>query len=222
MTRHRWDMTPKEAVQLQRQLAGSVRVEPLHGPVHTVAGADCAFLGGRRILAAAVLCEARTMKVIATAEAVLPLEFPYIPGLLSFREAPSVIAAVEKLPCRPDLLLCDGQGLAHPRGLGLASHVGLWLDLPTVGVAKSILCGEHRPVGPRRGSRRQLRYKGAAVGAALRTRDHVRELYVSPGHRVTLEDAIRWTLRGACHARLPEPTRHAHQYVTRRKIQLGG
>ena len=215
MIRHRWDISPTEAIELQKRLAGEVRVEPLRREVRTVAGVDCAFLdGGRRVLAAAVLCDAKTMEVVASTHDVRACGFPYVPGLLSFREGPAVIAAVRKLPHTPDLLMCDGQGLAHPRGLGLASHVGLCVDLPTIGVAKSRLCGEHRAPGVRRGSRTQLRLKGKVIGAVLRTRTGVKPLYVSVGHRLTLDDAVRWTLRCGRGVRLPEPTRCAHHSVT--------
>jgi len=216
---HAWDISPAEAAALQRRLAGEVRVEPIGRDVRTVAGADCALLdGGRRIAAAAVLCDARSWEIIASAHVVRPLEFPYVPGLLSFREAPAVIEAVRKLPRPADLLMCDGQGLAHPRGLGLASHVGLWLDIATIGVAKSRLCGEHEAPGLRRGCRRQLRLAGRVIGAVVRTRTSVKPLYVSVGHRVTLDEAVYWTLRACRGVRLPEPTRKAHQYVSRLKI----
>lgn len=218
MIEHRWDISPAEAVELQRKLAGLVRAEPLTGSIWTVAGTDCAFLdGGKRIVAAAVLCDARTLAVIASVHAVRPCRFPYVPGLLSFREAPATIEAVGKLPARPDLLMVDGQGLAHPRGLGLACHVGLWLDVPTIGVAKSRLCGQHGEPGARRRCRRQLRFAGRVVGAVVRTRTGVKPLYVSVGHRVTLDEAVRWTLRCGRGVRLPEPTRRAHQYVSRLK-----
>ncbi len=217
---HSWDLTPKQAVALQRKLADRVRIEPLAGPVETVAGTDCAFLdGGRRILAAAVLCHARSMDVLAEAHVVQRCPMPYIPGLLSFREAPAVIQAVENLPARPDLVLCDGQGRAHPRRLGLASHVGLWLDLPVVGVAKSVLCGRFRQPGQARRCRTQMRHDGEVVGAAVRTRHGVRPVYVSVGHRVSLDDAIRWTLRCGRGVRLPAPARQAHLLVTRIKKQ---
>jgi deoxyribonuclease V len=215
MLRHQWNLSPKDAVKLQRELAGLVRVEPLAGEVRTVAGADCAFIGKDRIVAAAVLCDAGTLETIASATETLTCAFPYVPGLLSFREAPAVIAAVGKLPARPDLLMIDGHGLAHPRSFGIASHVGLWLDLPTIGAAKSLLCGLHRPPGLRRGCRARIVFKGNAIGAAVRTRDGVKPMYVSVGHRITLQEAIRWALRAAVAARLPEPTRRAHQYVTR-------
>lgn len=215
MIRHRWDISPAKAVELQRQLAEKVRVEPLTRRVCLVGGVDCAFLdGGRRIIAGAVLCDAESMDVVASAHDVRTCLFPYIPGLLSFREGPAVIAALRKLPGKADLLICDGQGTAHPRGLGLACHVGLWVDLPTIGVAKSRLCGEHRIPGVRRGCRAQLRLEGKVVGAVLRTRTAVRAVYVSVGHRLTLTDAIRWTLRCGRGLRVPEPTRRAHQLVS--------
>ena len=197
-----------------------MRVEAPAGPIATVAGTDCAFVdGGRRVLAAAVLCDAATMEVLATAESLLPCRFPYVPGLLSFREARAVIEAVKRLGRRPDLLMCDGQGLAHPRGMGLASHVGLLLDVPTIGVAKSRLCGEHRAPGARRGCRAQLRLDGEVIGSVVRTRTGVRPLYVSVGHRVDLATAVRWTLRCCRGVRLPEPTRRAHQFVSRLKAR---
>ena len=212
---HSWDISPKEAIELQKRLAAKVRAQPLARQVRTVAGADCAFLdGGRRIVAAAVLCDAKSMEALETACVVRACRFAYVPGLLSFREAPAVIEAVGKLSRLPDLLICDGQGQAHPRGLGLASHVGLWVDLPTIGVAKSRLCGEHRDPGESRGCRTQLRLGGKVVGTVLRTRSGVKPLYVSVGHRITLNDAVRWTL-GCCRKfRLPEPSRQAHNCVT--------
>jgi len=229
--RHRWDITPKEAVALQRELAGKVRTEPLKGPVRTVAGADCAFLGerhGRRqaprgqIIAAAVLCDAESLQIVATAHVVRPCEFPYVPGLLSFREAPAVLEAIERLPERPDVLMCDGQGYAHPRRFGLASHVGVWLDIPTIGVAKSRLCGEPVAPGVARGRRVALRHRGETIGTVLRTRAHVKPLYISVGHQVTLEGAVRWALRCAVRFRLPEPTRLADRLVAQLKKPLCG
>jgi len=228
MLRHRWDISPAEAMALQRRLAERVRIEPLQREVRTVAGADCAFVdegwrGGWRawrsssrvrVIAAAVLCDAVSLEVLAARHVIQPCRFPYVPGLLSFREAPAVIAAVQALPVRPDLLLCDGQGRAHPRRLGLASHVGLWLDIPTIGVAKSRLCGRHGQVGRRRGCRRSLRADDECIGAVVRTRSGVKPLYVSVGQRITLAECIRWTLHCARRFRQPEPTRRAHLLVS--------
>ena len=215
--RHEWDLTPKEAVKLQGDLASAVRVEPLTTPVRTIAGVDCALVDDRRIAAAAVLCDAETLEVVQQAFCVRPLAFPYVPGLLSFREAPAVIEAVERLSQMPDLLMCDGQGIAHPRGLGIASHVGLWLDLPTVGVAKSRLCGEHGDVGLKRGCKVQLKLASRVIGSVCRTKTNVKPLYISPGHRITLDQAVVWALRADGGYRLPEPTRQAHQAVAKLK-----
>ncbi|MDP6546281.1 MAG: deoxyribonuclease V [Phycisphaerae bacterium] len=216
MLKHSWNISPARAISIQKSLASRVSIAPLTAPVETVAGTDCAFLdGGKKIVAAVVLCDAKSMELLGSVSVVRACRFPYVPGLLSFREAPAVIAAVEKLIPRPDLLMCDGQGLAHPRGLGLASHVGLWLDLPTIGVAKSRLCGTHRPPGENRRCRAQLRYGGRVVGVAIRTRSGVKPLYISVGHRLSLDQAISWTLRCGRGVRLPEPTRKAHQLVSR-------
>ena len=221
MKPHRWDISPAQAVSLQKKLARLIRVQPIAGQVALIAGADCAFLaGGSKVLAAAVLCDARSLAVVESAYEVADCLMPYVPGLLSFREAPAVLAAIARLKRRPDLLMCDGQGLAHPRGLGLASHVGLLLGLPTIGVAKSRLCGEHRPPGTRRGCRTQLRLHGRTIGAVVRTRTGVRPLYVSVGHLVTLDEAVRWTLRCSRSARLPEPNRRAHVLVSAMKSSL--
>jgi deoxyribonuclease V len=221
MTEHEWQLTPAEAIALQKQLAGRVRLMPLPGEVRLVAGVDCSFPSREEIIAGAVLCDAATMDVLAERVIRQSCVFPYISGLLSFREAPAVIEAVGALPERPDLLLCDGQGLAHPRGLGLASHVGLWVDLPTVGVAKSRLCGDYRTPGQRRGCATRLRLAGRTIGKVVRTRDGVRPLFVSPGHRITLDEAVRWTLQSGRGFRLPEPTRQADRLVARARREPG-
>lgn len=224
--RHSWDVTPTEAIGIQKSLADLVHSAPLTGPVRTVAGVDCAFTDDGGILAAAVLCDAETMAPLVSADIVQPCRFPYVPGLLSFREAPAILAVLDALRLHAqeegvaddlDLVMCDGQGIAHPRGLGLASHVGLWLGRPTIGVAKSRLCGEHRDPAPSRGSRAALRLGGRVVGTVLRTRDAVRPLYVSVGHAITLAEAVAWVLRSGRGRRLPEPTRLADQLVTRCK-----
>jgi deoxyribonuclease V len=215
---HDWDLTPKQAIKLQGDLADAVRVEPLKGPIKLIAGIDCApVAGGRKIAAVAVLCDAETLEIVEQAYCVQPCVFPYVPGLLSFREAPVVIEAVRRLGKKPDLLMCDGQGIAHPRGLGLASHVALWLDTPAIGVAKSRLCGQHRDVGRTKGCKAQLKLNGRVVGSVLRTRDNVKPLYISVGHRASLADAIEWTLTCTAGYRLPEPTRQAHLAVSKLK-----
>jgi deoxyribonuclease V len=216
---HRWDIAPSQAIQLQKRLAGRVAETPLTGEIRTLAGVDCTVSpDGRRILAAAVLCDAKTMRTLAVATAEAECTFPYVPGLLSFREIPAVLKALKNLPLRPDLLMCDAQGRAHPRRFGLACHVGVLLDIPAIGVAKSLLVGDHRPPGFKRGGSARLVYKGEVVGRVLRTRDDVKPVFVSVGHRVTLEQAVRWTLRCCRGVRLPEPTRRAHQEVTRLRL----
>ena len=220
-TLHSWDVTPKQAIQIQLRLASLVHEETLRGRVRTVAGVDCAFFRDTgRVIVVGVLCSVPDMTVLEESRCILPCTFPYVPGLLSFREAPAVIKAVEGFSDTPDLLMCDSQGRAHPRRFGLACHVGVWLQLPTIGVAKNRLCGSHCTPGQRRGCRTQLRLDSEVVGMVVRTRTNVKPVYVSTGQMATLKDAVRWTLRCARGYRLPEPTRQAHLRVTRWKKTL--
>lgn len=209
---HRWDLTPGEAIALQRGLSAAVEREDRLGAAATLAGVDVAY--GRRggpatAAAAAVLFGAADLRPLDQARVELTLAFPYVPGLLSFREAPAAIAAIRRLVRGPDLLLCDGHGIAHPRRIGIASHLGLCLDLPSIGVAKSILVGSHGPLGPARGDWTPLVDRGEVIGAALRTRPGVRPVYVSIGHRVCLATAIAIVLQCTGRFRLPEPIRAA-------------
>ena len=211
---HSWDLTPAEARDLQRDLASRVDTTALLGPVSTIAAADASYnRGDDRIFAAVVVLDAATFQLIERAGVVEPARYPYIPGLLSFREAPAVLSAFERLRTRPDVLVCDGQGIAHPRRLGIACHVGLWLDLPTIGSAKSRLCGTFDEPGPSRGDRSPLIHRGEAIGAVLRTRNRVSPVYVSPGHRCDLDSAVRLVLDTTGKYRLPTPIRMAHDYV---------
>ncbi len=222
--KHSCDLTPSEAIALQRELAGRVKVCPLRQSVCIVAGVDCAFIGrsgpwahrrkNARIIAGVVLCDAETMEVIERRDVVRWCAFPYVPGLLSFREAPAIADAIGRLSRRPDLLMVDGQGIAHPRGVGIASHLGLMLDMPSIGVAKSRLCGLYDEPALPRGSVAPLMLDNRRVGSVLRTRDGVKPLYVSPGHRVSIADADHWTFKSCRGVRLPEPTRRAHQHVS--------
>lgn len=219
--RHRWDLTPTEAVTLQRNLAGWVRVEPLLRQVRFVAGSDCSFTGGgASIIAAWVVWDQAEKQIVERVHVVRDCTFPYVPGLLSFREAPAVLDAAALLRRKPDAYMVDGQGMAHPRRLGLASHVGLVLDAPTVGCAKSRLCGAFVEPAMKRGSSRRLTHQGETIGRVVRTRDGVKPLFVSVGHRVSLEDAQRLVLRCCTKYRLPEPTRQAHQYVSELKREV--
>ncbi len=207
---HSWDVTPGEAAAWQQRLRPQVRLEPFAGPVRRVAGVDVSFRADRA-RAAVVVLSFPALELVDQAWAEVAVSFPYIPGLLSFREGPAVLAAFARLALWPDLIIFDGQGIAHPRRLGLASHLGLFLDLPSIGCAKSRLCGEHDEPGPARGDWAPLYHKGEVVGAALRSRPGTRPLYVSPGHRVDLETAIRHVLACCTRYRLPETTRRAHR-----------
>jgi deoxyribonuclease V len=216
---HRWDLSPREAIALQRELASCVNPAPppwgssLEGL--RVAGADVSCRrGSKTVRAAVVVTRIPDFAVLGAARLEREAKMPYVPGLLSFREAPSVIEAFGMLPAKLrksiDALICDGQGLAHPRGLGLASHIGLWLGIPTVGCAKSRLCGTHAEPGPDRGDFAPLELDGRVVGRVLRTRDNVKPLFVSVGHLINLEGACDLVLGCGRGLRLPEPTRLAH------------
>ena len=211
---HPWDLAPREAVELQKTLRAQVRLEPPAKPIRTVAGTDISFNKFEEtIYAGIVVLRLPELTVVEQVGVVTSTKFPYVPGLLSFREAPAVLEAWEKLQTEPDAVMFDGQGIAHPRRMGIASHVGLWLDRPTWGCAKSVLCGRYDEPAPERGARSPLIDKGETIGAALRTKNDVQPIYVSPGHRMDLETAVALTLRCDGGYRQPEPTRRAHLLV---------
>lgn len=210
---------------MQETLASKVQHTPLKLPPRTVAGIDCAFSrDGKTILAVAVVLKFDSFEILETADAARKVTFPYIPGLLSFREAPVCIAAVEKLTTKPDIFIIDGQGIAHPRRLGLAAHLGLFFDKPTIGCAKSRLTGEFNEPPLQKGTHTLLTHtkhdtQAETIGAVLRTRTNVKPVFVSVGHKCLLEDAVRITLACATKYRLPEPTRLAHQLVAKLKLK---
>ena len=205
---------------MQNRLAGKIRFVSLRRKPKIVAGLDCAFSrDGRKIFAVAVVIKLVTFEIIETKSAVRKVTFPYIPGLLSFREAPVCIAAANKLKTEPDLFIIDGQGIAHPRRLGLAAHLGLFFDRPTVGCAKSRLTGSFKEPAVKKGSYSLLTDKGQTIGAVVRTRKNVKPVFVSVGHKCTLDDAINVTLTCTTKYRLPEPTRLAHQLVSKLKLK---
>jgi deoxyribonuclease V len=206
---HPWDVTPAAAVALQRSLAGLVREEPLASPVETVAGIDVSIRGDLAQAAIAVL-RLPELEVVDRAVWRAAVPFPYVSGLLSFREVPVILPALERLTVRPDVLMTDSQGRAHPRRFGLACHLGVLLDRPSLGVAKSLLTGTYDEPGPEKGSRSPLTHRGEVVGAVLRTRADTSPVYVSVGHRITLDEAVALTLACAPRFRIPEPTRQAH------------
>ncbi|MBN2559879.1 MAG: endonuclease V [Phycisphaerae bacterium] len=270
--RHRWSLPPRQAIRLQRRLAGEIRHQQLICLPRHVAGGDVAFHpDGSRMIAGWVVWDINTETVVDTALAVRPVRFPYVPGLLSFREAPALIAAARKLEIEPDVFMLDGQGLAHPRRFGLACHIGLLIDRPSLGCAKTRLCGtpaaieppstedphaerdsqtrnaqpkSPRPKSPRpwpggtneperaprshstppaglplnrRGDSCPLMHEGEIIGRVLRTRAGVKPIYVSVGHKITLDAAVSLALRCCTKYRLPEPTRLAHQFVTQHR-----
>jgi len=216
---HRWDLAPREAFALQRELATRVRIAGRAPRVpFLVAGCDAAGSGrwsrhDERITAGVIVFRFPGGEIVDRAWARGPSPFPYVPGLLSFREIPLYLEAFAKLAARPDLLVCDGQGIAHPRGFGLASHLGMLFDRPAIGAAKSRLVGTHREPGPRRGGSVRLVYEGREVGRVLRTQDGVKPLFISPGHRIGIAAAADLVLRLASQYRLPEPTRQADRWV---------
>jgi deoxyribonuclease V len=213
--RHAWDLAPKEAMALQSRLAEEIILYDALGPVRHVAGVDVGFEDdGATTRAAVAVLAFPSLQLETSRIARLPTRFPYVPGLLSFREVPAVLAAMERLDVRPDLLLCDGQGVAHPRRLGIASHLGLLLDIPSIGVAKTRLVGTHGAVPDERGAWVPLRDGKETIGAVLRSRQGVKPLYVSPGHRIGLASAVAWVLACLTRYRLPETTRWAHRLAS--------
>jgi len=207
---HDWNLKPDAAIKLQRQLAQRIIREDQIGEVRSIAGVDMAINEENgKARAAVVLLTYPGLEIQERHIHEEPLRMPYIPGLLSFREAPSVLAAFARLHQQPDLVMVDGQGIAHPRRLGIASHLGLWLDLPTIGCGKSILTGHYKGLSEEAGTSVPLLDDGETIGAVVRTRAHVKPMIVSLGHRISLETSIHYVLACCRGYRLPEPTRQA-------------
>ena len=218
---HDWDLTYSQAISLQKELAGQVKHQKIKTKPKTIAGLDCAFSkDGKNIIAVVVVLRFSDFKLVETVHAVQKVMFPYIPGLLSFREAPVCIEAAKKLKKTPDIFMIDGQGIAHPRRLGLAAHLGLFFDMPTIGCAKSRLTGQFDEPALEKGAFTLLKDKEEVIGAVVRTRTNVKPVFVSVGHKCLLEEAIKITLACAIKYRLPEPTRLAHQLVSQLKLQI--
>jgi deoxyribonuclease V len=241
MRRHPWNVSPQEARWIQANLRKLWEGKDRLGKIRTVAGLDTAFVitgpqalskqtnrwnrlrEANRAIACVILFQFPEMEEIAREFAIVPLEFPYVPGLLSFREIPALLAALKKLKRMPDLLFCDGQGIAHPRRLGLASHLGVLLDKPSIGCAKSLLIGTHGALKAKAGGWTELideKAEDERIGAVLRTRDGVRPIYVSQGNRVSLETALRLTLQVTDGFRIPRPTRAADHFAGEVKRKL--
>ena len=225
---HSWNLSYSQARDCQNNLASKVRFTPLKKQPKLIAGIDCAFSkDGKKIIAVVVVLKLPDFALVETANAVGKVTFPYIPGLLSFREAPACIAAVKKLNTVPDVFIVDGQGIAHPRRLGLAAHLGLFFDKPTIGCAKSRLTGYFEDPPSEKGVYSFLKDKKSmeqdtqheTIGAVVRTRTNVKPVFVSVGNKCTLQDAIKITLGCTTKYRLPEPTRLAHQLVSRLRLK---
>ncbi|NEQ18958.1 MAG: deoxyribonuclease V [Microcoleus sp. SIO2G3] len=214
--RHTWSLTVDEAIKIQEKLKDEVITEDkLKEPVQYVAGVDMGFEADGTISRAAVaVLSFPDLQLQETSLARRPTTFPYIPGFLSFREIPAVLDALEKIKIIPDIILCDGQGIAHPRRFGIACHLGLIVDMPTIGVAKSLLVGKHEEIPDTRGSWQPLIHRGETIGAVLRTRVGVKPIYVSSGHKVSLPTAIDYVLRCTTKYRLPETTRIADKLAS--------
>lgn len=214
--RHEWSLSVEDAVAIQEQLSREVITEDrFNQPVQYVAGVDMGFEADGTISRAAVaVLSFPDLQVQETHLAYRPTTFPYIPGFLSFREVPAVLDALEKLKITPDIILCDGQGIAHPRRFGIACHLGVLIDMPTIGVAKSLLVGKYEVLPEEKGSYQPLIHKGETIGAVVRSRTGVRPLYVSPGHKVSLPTAIDYVLQCTTKYRLPETTRIADKLAS--------
>jgi len=226
---HGWKVTPGEARDIQLALRKKWEGKDRFAPIRTVAGLDAAFIltgsqalkvspwerlrEANRAIGGVVVFKYPEMERVEIAYAIEPLRFPYVPGLLTFREVPVLLAALAKLKRMPDLLFCDGQGYAHPRRFGLACHLGVWAGRPSIGCAKSILTGEYTRLADEAGSRAELRDQDEVIGAAVRTRTGVKPVFVSQGYRVSLETAVRLTLAVCDGVRIPKPTREADHLV---------
>ena len=220
---HPWTLNADEAAKIQSALRERLVLKWDGRAVTTLGGIDV-DLEEDAARAAIVVLRYPDLSPVEGVTADAPLVFPYVPGLLAFREGPAVLAAWDKLQTKPDLLMFDGQGIAHPRGIGIASQMGLWLERPSIGVAKSRLYGFHADPGPRRGDRVELcdeRNRSRVIGAVLRTRDKVNPLYISPGHLIDLQTSLEFVLKCCTGYRLPEPTRWAHKVAAGEKLPTG-
>jgi deoxyribonuclease V len=211
---HAWDLSPTEAVAVQKGLRDRVVLRPLPRDVRIVAGADISFDKYSDIIHAGfVVLRLPELEVVETAGVTTRTRFPYVPGLLSFRETPALIEAWERVSVRPDVVVLDGQGLAHPRRFGIACHVGLLFDLPAVGFAKTLFVGKYEEPAASAGSTSPLVDRGETIGAVVRTKDRTNPIFVSPGHLADTESAVALALRTTTRYRIPEPTRLAHLFV---------
>jgi len=216
---HSWEVSPGEAIQLQNELKGKISLKKSFNKVKIVAGADVSYYQNKMI-AGVIVFEFPNLKVIERQFFISPINLPYIPGLLTFREGPSLLEALKKIKIEPDIILFDGQGIAHPRRMGIATHLGLFLDKPTIGCAKSRLSGKYTSVGEKKGDYVLLKEGEEVLGAVLRTRRKVKPIFVSPGHKIDLSNSIEIVLKCTEKYRLPIPVREAHIFVNQIRNNL--
>lgn len=216
---HPWNLTPKEAIQLQKQLKDQVKTHLILRHPQRVAGVDVAYVPEKEQSVATAVVLSSDFETVESAVAKTRTPFPYIPGLLSFREIPAILKVLERLSDLPDLILVDGHGQAHPRRFGIAAHLGLWLKHPTIGIGKSRLCGEFRQPGNQKGSSTDLVHRGEVIGRVLRTRTGVQPVFVSVGYGLPLQECVHWTLAMTSRFRLPEPIRRADKLSRQSKTK---
>ncbi|HIJ75668.1 MAG TPA: endonuclease V [Deltaproteobacteria bacterium] len=221
MEPHSWTLSVKEAIALQKTLAAQVRIQPLPSGLKIIGAADISYSRHTELLIAVIVSlRWPGLDLIESVHYISRVGFPYVPGLLSFREVPPLIEAYRKIRQKPDVLLCDGQGIAHPRKLGFAAHLGLCLGIPTVGCAKSRLCGNHESLTLRKGSSKPLLVNGEQLGLVLCSRDGVKPIYISPGHLSDIASSERLISRCLRRYRIPEPLRLAHLEANRRRAEV--
>jgi deoxyribonuclease V len=216
---HSWEVNPEEGVQIQLKLRNKTSRPHGFDKIERIAGADVGYLKDKAI-GGVVVMEFPGLEVIEEACAYFPIKFPYLPGLLAFREGPPLLEAFKKIKSKVDLILFDGQGIAHPRRMGIAKHLGLWLDKAAIGCAKSKLIGQYSPPQAKKGSFELLKDGGEVLGAVVRTKDKIKPVFVSPGHRINLDTSIKIVLECARGSRLPEPLRKAHHLVNRLRKEI--
>lgn len=216
---HPWNLSYGEAIKIQQDLRDRIIIEPFKSEPILVAGADVSYTRGSDLFfSSVVILKTPDMTILESANAEAEVDFPYIPGLLSFREAPVLMKAFEKIKNTPDVVMFDGQGIAHPRKIGIASHIGLLLNLPSIGCAKHNLIGDYEPVGTEAGNHTPIVFNGDIVGAVLRTKNNVSPVFVSPGYKMDVPSAIDIVMKTCRGYRLPEPTRQAHILVNKARL----
>ena len=216
---HSWEVSPQESIKIQKDLKSNISLKKSFSKIDKIAGADVSYYKNKMI-AGVIIFEFPNLKTIERQSFISPVNFPYIPGLLTFREGPSLLSAFKKVKNEPDIILFDGQGIAHPRRMGIATHLGLFLDKPTIGCAKSRLSGEYTSIGDEKGDYVLLKEDKEILGVVLRTRKRVKPIFVSPGHKIDLPNSIEITLKCTGKYRVPIPVRDAHIFVNQIRNDL--